>query len=1006
MGSRRLLPLLALLGAAGLQSSEWDGPPAQEPSTILEPEGPRPGSAAPPSSTREPPPSSSALFSTPPQPSLAEASADPELSPGGGPRGTAAVGQGPALGTAGGRTQPPLLEAGRTAAIGAPKTPGGRPLAPTWPPPSGGAPPPSETLGPEGEAATAKAQATRLPPPHDRSSSSSALATGLEPCPQHPGGSEAPEQLGRTPGRDPEAEPTELVGPPALGTALPPSLAGAGHTPEVTEAAAVPDSTGGSTTAAPDPHSAALGQGARGREETLPPSAATPSQGAGGAGAAPHSSPSPSPSSAGAALSLAGSAAPPAGSDPALLGGSPAPGPTSLAWSGGPAQPPADATEGPAALGPGQDASPATAPHQSPADPPPDSAPRQDRDGETWGSRDPPGPWPSRPPLRGAFPGPARSSSEPPARPAGAGEEARRAQPGGGGFTPDAAPRQATDGTWMGAAPAEVQPLVGQTPGRGAEASQAPGLTGPPKGSGTASLSAEGDPLDFAPAEDPARPPSRTAAPSTPAGPTRGAGASDRPGGTLWPGASPAGTQRWAWGRHPGAPTESPAREKLARTPPGTGGPVQAAAPSGPLESTRPPVGSTRPLAPTRPAPAGPSDVRGRGRHVFVAGNQRPLLKATFLRVPCELALAMEFSRSFRNPRSSEYQGLVLSINETVAPLLAPLPGFQRLEVKTLRPGSVVVEFDALFLAEAPGLWAALNRSWLAECLPPGLRVADAGLLRRTALERRLDLCATLFACPAGYECVAGEDGDAACTSLCHRDYCQNQGICTHEANHVPVCQCPVGSGFWYLGLRCNYRVTQQGLLGVACGLLLSLVLVGTAVASLVVRRVRALLLEARADQTKSSYRRFCRLDDVSAHYWSEPWLASGSSLDNPAFSHSEELLHLQILDPDCCGCRDDCGAPSSCCKQAQGTPGIGAVGRPSFHFSWDTSSTSVNDPMVDSGKASEVSVSSWPLEPIQWSPSPVLHKLSGQQAHKSPQRPRSYCEGVELVNLERSWTA
>lgn len=53
------------------------------------------------------------------------------------------------------------------------------------------------------------------------------------------------------------------------------------------------------------------------------------------------------------------------------------------------------------------------------------------------------------------------------------------------------------------------------------------------------------------------------------------------------------------------------------------------------------------------------------------------------------------------------------------------------------------------------------------------------------------------------------------------------------------------------------------------------------------------------------SYRRFCRLDDVSAQYWSRSWLASASSLDNPAFTHSEELLHLQVLDNGCCGCRE-----------------------------------------------------------------------------------------------------
>lgn len=39
-----------------------------------------------------------------------------------------------------------------------------------------------------------------------------------------------------------------------------------------------------------------------------------------------------------------------------------------------------------------------------------------------------------------------------------------------------------------------------------------------------------------------------------------------------------------------------------------------------------------------------------------------------------------------------------------------------------------------------------------------------------------------------------------------------------------------------------------------------------------------------------------------------------------------------------------------------------------------------MNDPMVDSGKASDISVSSWPMEPIQWTPFPLLHQLSRQR--------------------------
>lgn len=35
---------------------------------------------------------------------------------------------------------------------------------------------------------------------------------------------------------------------------------------------------------------------------------------------------------------------------------------------------------------------------------------------------------------------------------------------------------------------------------------------------------------------------------------------------------------------------------------------------------------------------------------------------------------------------------------------------------------------------------------------------------------------------------------------------------------------------------------------------------------------------------------------------------------------------------------------------------------------------------MVDSGKASDISVSSWPMEPIPWTPFPILHHLSRQR--------------------------
>ncbi|NWT84164.1 MUC17 protein, partial [Lanius ludovicianus] len=373
----------------------------------------------------------------------------------------------------------------------------------------------------------------------------------------------------------------------------------------------------------------------------------------------------------------------------------------------------------------------------------------------------------------------------------------------------------------------------------------------------------------------------------------------------------------------------------------------------------------------------------GRAPQVFIVEDHPPLLRASLLRIPCELVLDMAFVPALQDPTSQEYQELLHSFNETVTPLFASVPGFLRLEVTGIRWGSVVLCYDALFAGEQ---------------LPGGVAQRDP-----VPAARPLDPCAVLFACPSGFACVSRADGNVTCTSLCHRDYCKNHGICTHARDEQPRCQCPVGSDFWFMGLRCDYRVTQQSLLGMAAGVLLSIVLLGAVLAAIAVRRFKALLLEARADQTRSSYRRFCRLDDVSAQYWSRSGLPSASSLDNPAFSNSEELLHLQILDNGCCSCQEDMAVTDSAKRGL--APCTHPRCRSSFHYDWDTSSSSMNDPMVDSGKASDISVSSWPMEPLQWAPFPLLHQLSRQRPHKA-RRPQSFCEGLELGTLERSWTA
>lgn len=381
---------------------------------------------------------------------------------------------------------------------------------------------------------------------------------------------------------------------------------------------------------------------------------------------------------------------------------------------------------------------------------------------------------------------------------------------------------------------------------------------------------------------------------------------------------------------------------------------------------------------------------------MYIAEDEPPLLRASLLHVPCELALDMAFVPALRDPTSHEHHVLLSSLNRTVAPRLAAVPGFVRLEVTAVRAGSprqVVLHYDALFAAEL--VRAAALGALLDAALRSGgaAAVGTARVLRHTA--RAPEPCAALFSCPDGFACVVGADGNATCTSLCHRDYCRNHGVCAHPRGRGPLCRCPAGSDVWFVGLRCERRVTLPGLLGAAAGALLGVVLLGIAVGAAVVRRFRALLREARAEQGRSSYRRFCRPDEAAAPHWARSWPGSGSSLDNPAFSRSEELLHLHLPDDGCCCRRDPLGAAQRPEPPARGH---------GFQYGWDTSCSSMNEPMVDSGKASDISVSSWPVEPNPWAPFSLLQQLSRQQP--PGRRPRSFCEGMELSTLERSWTA
>lgn len=65
---------------------------------------------------------------------------------------------------------------------------------------------------------------------------------------------------------------------------------------------------------------------------------------------------------------------------------------------------------------------------------------------------------------------------------------------------------------------------------------------------------------------------------------------------------------------------------------------------------------------------------------------------------------------------------------------------------------------------------------------------------------------------------------------------------------------CLVGEDFWYMGQRCDVRMTRARLVGACLAVLLVMVTVVAALAFVAVRRYRAILIQAKVDQTRSRY--------------------------------------------------------------------------------------------------------------------------------------------------------
>ncbi|XP_061769900.1 mucin-2 isoform X2 [Nerophis ophidion] len=387
---------------------------------------------------------------------------------------------------------------------------------------------------------------------------------------------------------------------------------------------------------------------------------------------------------------------------------------------------------------------------------------------------------------------------------------------------------------------------------------------------------------------------------------------------------------------------------------------------------------------------------------VYVVPDQPPAFRVESIELL--LQIIVEETSSASGP------GLEEDTGAWVESYLQRAPGFSRLQGVWSSGHAVqtLLEFHtrgALQWLAATGPSSLLEQSGLAAAAREGRSFRWSKVVNITLGGVQADVCDWLLQCPAGFQCASPPtSSNFSCPSSCHFDFCHHHGICTHHPGQLPVCRCLVGEDFWFMGSRCDVRMTRARLVGTCVAILLVAVAFICALALVAVRRYRVALIQAKVDQTRSSYRRFNHFDELSARFWQRSTAGSADSMDNPAFTRSDELLHLRALDRPCCYHDDTLSLASTCTSHATR---LNTIYPNSSQYAWRGSEMSVGDGVLDSGKASDLSVCSWPVEPIHWTPFPLLRQLASQRTHPvRVSRPRSYCEGMELTDLNRSWTA
>ncbi|XP_073416395.1 uncharacterized protein [Dendrobates tinctorius] len=293
----------------------------------------------------------------------------------------------------------------------------------------------------------------------------------------------------------------------------------------------------------------------------------------------------------------------------------------------------------------------------------------------------------------------------------------------------------------------------------------------------------------------------------------------------------------------------------------------------------------------------------GRDR-IFIVDEQQPVFKVQSLNITYSVNMT-------HHAACEQVESCKRLLLQELTSAYKSIPGFDKIEVLNVTVAGAAMEYKVLFSVRPGSLMSAAQELVLSD---PSTLLKSLGkpyiIYNTTLTVSHADPCTDWFACPRSFRCAPLRTLSALCLSPCHSLFCHNNGICIHRKGQDPECQCPIGRDFWYMGQTCDYRMTHHRLAAIACAVVFCIIICAAAAVFILVRRFQTQILQQKVAQTQSSYRRFSRFDDVPTHFWcpSQTWLttsASLNSLDNPAFSSSEEVFPLQALGSCVCGCQD-----------------------------------------------------------------------------------------------------